>query len=156
MLILFSFTLINTFTQRGFPPSIFTLENISVLDLEQNSIVQLPESVSALQSLQTLILAHNKLLSLPKTIGALTKVLVRECQYAPLGCVCFINNVHLCIVQCVRVRVCRCMCVSARACASVRARVHVLAFAYNNTALVTRPICSSFFLLTSLSRSCND
>lgn len=56
---------------NSFPKDIFKLVNLTFLDLERNSITELPAEISTLQKLEELYLPWNKLRQLPESIGKL-------------------------------------------------------------------------------------
>lgn len=60
---------------RAFPPALFELPALQVLDLADNKLEQLPGGVSRLGSLRQLTLVNNDLTSLPPELGRLHETL---------------------------------------------------------------------------------
>jgi Leucine-rich repeat (LRR) protein len=65
------------------PPPLFSLSNLSFLDLSDNDISDLPKKIENLENLQELLLSKNQIYSLPSDLLALSKLTnldVRFCR----------------------------------------------------------------------------
>ena len=59
-----------------FPPEIFNLENLEILNLRDNDIKFIPESIAKLANLRQLYLQNTQLTSLPESLENLTELTV--------------------------------------------------------------------------------